>query len=88
MTVDLGVVPLTRSFLQDPCGVGTQKGPSWVCIIPFPHFALLCPPLLSAMLPGGTSTPATLSPMGSDQNAEESTHTAEDSLQWAVGGDW
>ena len=49
--------PWPDRFFRGPSGVGTQKGPRWVCIAPFPYFGLVCPPPLPpplAMLPGGT----------------------------------
>ena len=61
----------------------TQKSPSWICIIPFPHFRLRFPPPVSAMLPGGTPTTVIPSPT-EEKKSKPNSRIAEEALHWAV----
>ena len=62
-------------------GMVAQKGPGWVHFIPFPGFRLLCPPLLSDMLPGGAPTRVTPSPAEKKRDQLRPC-TAEDEVKW------
>ena len=67
-------------------GVVTQKGPSWVCIIPFPHFRfqVALSPSSECHAAWWHPTPVTTSPTEEKKRNRLSTCTAEDTLKWAV----
>ena len=75
--------PPTGPFLRGLSGVVTQKGPSWVCISPFP-FWLLCPPPFGCHAAGLCTQPCHPSPTEEEENTQ-SICTAEGALPWAAG---
>ena len=78
---------LNLTVSSEPVWSGDPEGPQLGLQHPLSPFQAAWSPLLSAMLPGGTPTPATPSPTEEKKRNTLSTCTAEDTLQWAVGVD-